>query len=103
MMSLPSWARDRAFATLSALFKINFSLDLSQSRGGAFRSHYPLSPQLNRPHPQRAAHLEAGLEFAELARVALDKGMLRGFHENAFHAAEHLAKAELLSYSAALP
>ncbi len=61
------------------------------------------SSQLNRPHPQRAAHLEAGLEFAELAEVALGAGMLRGFHENAFHAAEHLAKAELLSYAAALP
>ena len=59
--------------------------------------------QLNRPHPQRAAHLEVGLEFAELAEVALDAVMLRSFHEKAFHAAAHLARAELLSYAAALP
>ena len=44
-----------------------------------------------------AAHLEAAGEFVELAETALERGMLRGFAENAFEAAELLAKAETLS------
>lgn len=43
-----------------------------------------------------AAHLEAAGEFVELAETALQRGMLRGFAENAFEAAELLAKAEIL-------
>lgn len=54
--------------------------------------------RLNRPHPRRADHLAAAAEFAEAAGTALDRGALRAFRANAFHAAEHLAQAELLSY-----
>lgn len=44
-----------------------------------------------------AAHVDAASEFVELAEIALERGMLRGFAENAFEAAELLAKAEILS------
>lgn len=44
-----------------------------------------------------AAHVQAADEFVELAEYAVEKGRLRGFVENAFHAAELLAKAEILA------
>lgn len=64
---------------------------------------WDLTLKLDRADPSRMTHLDAGLEFAAVADSCLDRGQLRGFHENAFHAVEHLAKAELLSYSAAIP
>jgi HEPN domain-containing protein len=44
-----------------------------------------------------AAHIQAGAEFVELAEHAVENGLLRGFVENAFEAAELLAKAEVLA------
>jgi HEPN domain-containing protein len=44
-----------------------------------------------------AAHLQTADEFLELAEVAIEKGLLRAFAENAFEAAELLAKAEILA------
>lgn len=44
-----------------------------------------------------ARHLQAASEFVELAESALERGMLRGFAENAFEAAELLAKSVILS------
>ncbi len=64
---------------------------------------WDLTLKLDRPHSSRATHLDAGLEFAAVADACLERGQLRGFHENAFHAVEHLIKAELLSYAAAVP
>jgi hypothetical protein len=59
--------------------------------------------KLDLPDPTRAVHLNAGLEFQAVADSCLERGQLRGFHENAFHAVEHLVKAELLSYAASVP
>jgi hypothetical protein len=64
---------------------------------------WDITLKLDRPDPSRAIHLDAGLEFAAVADACLERGQLRGFHENAFHAVEHLVKAELLSYAAAIP
>jgi HEPN domain-containing protein len=44
-----------------------------------------------------ASHLQAAGEFVVLAEVAFERGLLRGFVENAFHAAELLAKAAILA------
>lgn len=64
---------------------------------------WDLTLQLERADPARAVHLEAGLEFAAVAQASLEQGHLRGFHANAFHAVEHIVKAELFSYAAAIP
>jgi uncharacterized protein (UPF0332 family) len=47
--------------------------------------------------PGRHDHLRAGQEFVAAAREALGAGRLRAFADNAFSAAELMAKAELLS------
>ncbi|CAM3245316.1 hypothetical protein NODU109028_06295 [Nocardioides dubius] len=57
-----------------------------------------LEIRLSVPHPRREGHLYAGEEFAEEAEVAFLAGRLRAFYECAFHAVEHLAIAELLTY-----
>jgi hypothetical protein len=44
-----------------------------------------------------AGHLEAAGEFVRLAEHAVEQALLRGFVENAFEAAELLAKAEILA------
>jgi uncharacterized protein (UPF0332 family) len=62
---------------------------------------WELEIQLNRPHPRRTDHLGAAREFVEAADLLLAKGHLRAFYESAFHAVEHLAQAELLSYAPA--
>ena len=66
--------------------------------GALVRDRWQIDVRLNHPHPRRAEHLAAAVEFAEAAATALGRGALRAFHTNAFHAAEHLAQAELLSY-----
>jgi hypothetical protein len=63
---------------------------------------WELEIQLNMTHPRRIEHLAAAGEFRESAADALERGALRAFYENAFHAAEHLAQAELLSYTPTL-
>jgi uncharacterized protein (UPF0332 family) len=45
------------------------------------------------------SHLQAADEFVALAEHAIERGLLRGFVQNAFHAAELLAKAEILALS----
>ena len=60
---------------------------------------WKLDVRLDRADPRRIEFLAAGTEFAETAFDALKRGNLRAFHENAFHAAELLATAELLTYS----
>lgn len=66
---------------------------------GAFDGeHWNLDIHLNRAHPRRVDHLAAAAEFKAAAAGALEREELRAFYENAFHAAEHLAQAELLSY-----
>lgn len=62
-----------------------------------------VTARLNVPHPSRPVHFDAGVEFFAVATSALEQGYLRAFHANAFHAIEHLAKAELLTYAMALP
>ncbi len=54
---------------------------------------------LDRPHPKRLEFLDLAGEFVDVAEAALDQGLIRPFISNAFHAVEHLARAELLSYS----
>jgi hypothetical protein len=55
-----------------------------------------------RQHDERVGlFLETGDEFMELANSALVAEHLRAFVENAFHAAESYAKAELLCYPVA--
>jgi hypothetical protein len=49
-------------------------------------------------HAQRATHFQAAGEFVDAAEAAVARGAVRAFTENAFHAAELLAKAELLFY-----
>jgi hypothetical protein len=53
---------------------------------------------LSRPHPASRTLLATGVEFLATAELAYQGGALRAFVENAFHAAESLAKVELLSY-----
>jgi hypothetical protein len=52
----------------------------------------------SRQHPRAADLLQTGDEFFAVAESALGARRLRAFAENAFHAAESYAKAELLSY-----
>jgi uncharacterized protein (UPF0332 family) len=60
---------------------------------------WELEVRLNRPHPRRTDHPRAAREFVEAADLLHAEGHLRAFYESAFHAAEHLAQAELLSYA----
>ncbi|MCF6377988.1 hypothetical protein L2K70_10260 [Nocardioides KLBMP 9356] len=60
--------------------------------------HWQLEINLNVAHPRRLEHLAAALEFRDAALGALESSAFHAFYENAFHAAEHLAQAELLSY-----
>lgn len=52
----------------------------------------------SRKHPRASDLLETGDQFLAVAESALRAQNLRPFAENAFHAAESYAKAELLSY-----
>jgi hypothetical protein len=49
-------------------------------------------------HPRRIEHLDAAAEFIRAATSAQEDELTRPFVENALHAAEHLARAELLCY-----
>ena len=49
-------------------------------------------------HPRRIEHLDAAVEFIRATTSAEEDGLTRAFVENAFHAGEHLARAELLCY-----
>lgn len=53
---------------------------------------------LSTPHPSSADLLATADEFITAAETAHRSGALRAFVENAFHAAESLARLELLSY-----
>lgn len=59
---------------------------------------WELEFRLSVPHPRREEHLQAGDEFVEEAEAAFLAGRFRPFYECAFHAVEHLAIAELLTY-----
>lgn len=59
---------------------------------------WELEIRLSVPHPRREEHLDAGDEFAEEAEAAFVAGRFRPFYKCAFHAVEHLAIAELLTY-----
>jgi hypothetical protein len=52
----------------------------------------------SRQHPRAGDLLQTGDEFFAVAESVLEARRLRAFAENAFHAAESYAKAELLSY-----
>jgi hypothetical protein len=52
----------------------------------------------SRKHPRASDLLDTGDQFLAVAETALRAQHLRPFAENAFHAAESYAKAELLSY-----
>lgn len=54
--------------------------------------------KLSTPHPRRTNHFQLGADFVFASMDALTRGTLGVFIENAFHAAEHFALAELLSY-----
>lgn len=56
---------------------------------------------LSSPHPASTELLGTAAEFLAAAEHAQRTGALRAFIENAFHAAESLAKVELLSYPVA--
>lgn len=71
-------------------------------RGSWDGTRWNLEMKLSRPHPRRVAHARLGAEFMTSARDALGRDALGVFTENAFHAAEHLALAELLSYDITL-
>lgn len=53
--------------------------------------------------PKRHAHLHVAAEFLRAAEVVADAHLTRALVENAFHAVEHLARAELLSYAPTIP
>lgn len=53
------------------------------------------------PHPASSDLLAGAAEFLTSAEQAHQRGALRAFVENAFHAAESLVKVELLSYPVA--
>lgn len=59
---------------------------------------WDVSMKLARVPAVRTAHLDAGREFAAQAESAYASGHVRALYECAFHAVEHLAKAELLTY-----
>jgi uncharacterized protein (UPF0332 family) len=59
---------------------------------------WELSFDLDRPHPRRLEFLELAGEYVSAAESVLNIGLVRPFIGNAFHAAEHLARAELLCY-----
>lgn len=67
-------------------------------RGVWLGDRWNLEVHLSRPHPRRSEHLAAAVEFVHAAELMLGRGLLRPFYESAYHAAEHLAQAELLSY-----
>lgn len=62
-------------------------------------SGWKVAFNLDRPHPKRLEFLDLADEFAKAAEATLDQGLVRPFISSAFHAVEHLARAELLSYS----
>ena len=67
-------------------------------RASLTASGWRADSDLARPHPASAELLAAAAEFLEAAERAHRAHALRAFVENAFHAAESLAKVELLSY-----
>lgn len=61
---------------------------------GSWRVRFDFSRQ----HPRAVELLATGDEFFAVAERAFEAGQLRAFAENAFHACESYAKAELFSY-----
>jgi hypothetical protein len=61
-------------------------------------NRWTVSMELRTTVPKARALLGVAEEFTRAAQTALDAGALRAFTENAFHAAESLAKAELLAF-----
>lgn len=73
--------------------------DLPYIAGVLTDSGWRVTFSLDRPHPQRLEYLDLAGEFVTAAESALNHGLIRPFVSNAFYAVEHLARAELLSYS----
>ncbi len=73
--------------------------DLPYIAGTCTDAGWKVEFNLDRPHPKRLEFLDLAGEFVNVAEAALDQGLVRPFISNAFHAVEHLARAELLSYS----
>lgn len=67
-------------------------------RGRLVDGTWKLDYKLSYAPAIRVDYYDAAVEFIRAATAAHEDGLMRVFVENAFHAAEHLARAELLSY-----
>jgi hypothetical protein len=78
-------------------------LDIPFIRGRLESGIWELKYKLAYPPAVRENYYEAAVQFLRAATSAEEDGLMRAFLENAFHAAEHLARAELLSYPPTAP